>query len=133
MLGLPIILYHSRSLNVLSAGEDWAAARGIDVRRLITLQYFATSLLTGAVIAYSGPVGFVGLIVPHILRIFLGADHRVLLPASIFLGGAFLIACDTAARTVLAPTEIPVGILTSILGGPFFLWLLLNRRKELFF
>jgi len=133
VVGFPLLLYSSRHLNVLSAGEDWAAVRGVDVRRLITLQYFATSLLTGAVIAYSGPVGFVGLIVPHVLRIVLGADHRVLLPASLFLGGAFLIACDTVARTILAPTEIPVGILTSILGGPFFLWLLLKRRKEFFF
>jgi len=90
-------------------------------------------MITGSVVAFSGPIGFVGLIVPHVLRLGLGADHRVLLPASLFVGGAFLVICDTISRTVLAPTEIPVGIFTSILGGPFFLWLLLRRKKEFFF
>ncbi len=133
LLGLPLILGQSRALNVLSAGQDWATVRGVNAGRVMSVQYFATSLLTGSVIAYSGPIGFVGLIIPHVLRLALGADHRVLLPTSLFLGGAFLVVCDTVARTVLAPTEIPVGIFTSILGGPFFLWLLLRRRKEFFF
>ena len=133
LLGLPLILSQSRYLNVLSAGEDWAAVRGVNASRVMSIQYFAASLITGSVIAYSGPIGFVGLIVPHVLRMSLGADHRVLLPTSLFLGGAFLVVCDTIARTVLAPTEIPVGIFTSILGGPFFLWLLLRKRKEFFF
>lgn len=132
-LGLPLLLYLSRYLNVLSAGEDWAASRGVSVNRVITLQYFGASLITGSVIAYSGPIGFVGLIVPHILRLMLGADHRILVPTSFFVGGAFLIICDTIARTVLSPAEIPVGILTSILGGPFFLWLLIKRRRDIFF
>jgi iron complex transport system permease protein len=133
LVGLPLLLHQSRYLNALSAGEDWAAARGVNVRRLITSEYFAASLITGSVVAFSGPIGFVGLIVPHVLRLVLGADHRVLLPTSLFVGGAFLVICDTTSRTVLAPTEIPVGIFTSILGGPFFLWLLLRRRKEFFF
>jgi iron complex transport system permease protein len=133
LVGVPILLHQSRYLNALSAGEDWAAARGVNVRRLITTEYFAASMITGSVVAFSGPIGFVGLIVPHVLRLGLGADHRVLLPASLFVGGAFLVVCDTISRTVLAPTEIPVGILTSILGGPFFLWLLLRRKKEFFF
>jgi iron complex transport system permease protein len=132
-IGLPLLLYLSRYLNVLSAGEDWAASRGVSVNRVITLQYFGASLITGSVIAYSGPIGFVGLIVPHILRMTLGADHRVLVPTSFFVGGAFLIVCDTIARTILSPAEIPVGILTSILGGPFFLWLLIKRRRDIFF
>ena len=133
VVGLPILLYLSRYLNVLSAGEDWASSRGVNVNRVITLQYFGASLITGSVIAYSGPIGFVGLIVPHILRLILGADHRVLVPTSFFVGGAFLIVCDTVARTVLSPAEIPVGILTSVLGGPFFLWLLIKRRRDIFF
>jgi iron complex transport system permease protein len=133
VVGLPILLYLSRYLNVLSAGEDWASSRGVNVSRVITLQYFGASLITGSVIAYSGPIGFVGLIVPHILRLIFGADHRVLVPTSFFVGGAFLIVCDTIARTLLSPAEIPVGILTSVLGGPFFLWLLIKRRRDIFF
>ena len=86
---------------------------------------------TGLVTSLTGPIGFVGLIVPHALRLRWGADHRVLLPCSIFLGGAFLCICDTLARTVLAPTEIPVGVLTALCGGPFFLWLLRSRRRSL--
>jgi iron complex transport system permease protein len=89
--------------------------------------YLAGSLLTGAVTALTGPIGFVGLIVPHAVRMRLGADHRVLLPASFLLGGAFLAVCDTAARTVLAPAEVPVGVITAMLGGPFFIWLLRTR------
>lgn len=133
LIGLPLLFYLSRYLNVLSAGEDWAVSRGINVKRLLSLEYFGASLLTGSVIAFSGPIGFVGLIVPHMLRLVLGADHRILLPASFFLGGAFLIVCDIFSRTILAPTEIPVGIFTSILGGPFFLWLLLRNRQRFFF
>jgi iron complex transport system permease protein len=90
---------------------------------------WGASLATGAVVAVAGPVAFVGLIVPHVVRALLGPDHRVLLPCAFFLGGAFLVACDTAARTVMAPDQIPVGILTSLLGGPFFLWLLIRRRE----
>jgi iron complex transport system permease protein len=131
--GIVLLVYMSRYLNVLSAGEEWAETRGLDFSRLVSVLYFAASLLTGSVIAYSGPIGFVGLIVPHTVRLILGADHRVLVPACFFIGGAFLIACDALARTVLAPVEIPVGIVTAILGGPFFLWLLLTRKRELFF
>lgn len=133
LVGLPVLLWQSRYLNVLSTGEDWAATRGINVNRLVTTQYFCASLLTGSVVAFSGPIGFVGLVVPHLLRLTLGADHRLLMPTAFLLGGAFLIVCDTIARTILAPTEIPVGIFTALLGGPFFLWLLLRRGRETFF
>ena len=130
--GTVVLLSLSRSLNALSAGTDWAASRGVRVNRTLTLLYFGASLMTGAVVAYSGPVGFVGLIVPHTLRLMLGPDHRKLLPCSLLLGGSFVVVCDTIARTVLAPTEIPVGIFTALLGGPFFLWLLVSRRQTLF-
>lgn len=131
-VGTVVLLSRSGSLDALSGGREWAASRGIDVTRALTLLYFGASLMTGAVVAYSGPIGFVGLIVPHTLRLVLGPDHRRLLPASLLLGGAFVVVCDTVARTVLAPTEIPVGIFTALLGGPFFLWLLMSRRRTLF-
>jgi iron complex transport system permease protein len=117
----------ARSWNVLAVGDEWAAVRGVSTQRLMVGGYLAGSLLTGAVTALTGPIGFVGLIVPHALRMSLGADHRVLLPASFFLGGAFLAICDTAARTMLAPAEVPVGVITAMLGGPFFIWLLRSR------
>jgi len=129
--GVLLLWAHARELNALSAGEDWARSRGVDVRRVLRLQYFGASLLTGAVVAHSGPIGFVGLIVPHVMRLTLGADHRLLVPTAFLWGGAFLIACDTFARIALAPVEMPVGIVTAVLGGPFFLWLLLVRRREL--
>jgi iron complex transport system permease protein len=131
--GLLLIAATLRYLNVMSVGEDWARSRGTDVRHVAARQYLGASLLTAAVVAHAGPIGFVGLIVPHTLRMIVGADHRLLSPASLFAGGAFLVACDTLARTVLAPVELPVGVITALLGGPFFLWLLLGRRREVFF
>jgi len=117
--------------NLLAIGDEWAASRGVSTTSLTMLGYVAGSILTGLVTALTGPIGFVGLIVPHALRIRLGADHRVLLPCSFLLGAAFLCVCDTLSRTVLAPTEIPVGVLTALAGGPFFIWLLRSRRRSL--
>jgi iron complex transport system permease protein len=117
--------------NLLAVGDDWAASRGVSTVRLTIMGYVAGSVLTGLVTALTGPIGFVGLIVPHALRLKLGADHRVLLPCAFLLGGAFLVVCDTLSRTVIAPTEIPVGVLTALCGGPFFLWLLKSRRRSL--
>src|SRR5262245_29317130 len=118
-------------LNPLAAGEEWAAARGVNVRRVRKLAYFIGSILTGAVTAFSGPIGFVGLIVPHTVRLIAGPDHRVLVPAAFFLGAAFLVLCDTAARSLFNAAEIPVGVITALLGGPFFIWLLRRSRGEL--
>jgi len=131
---LPALAYvflRARDWNLLAVGEDWAAARGVSVPRLMLAGYLVGSLVTGSVTALTGPIGFVGLIVPHALRLRLGADHRLLIPCSFLLGAAFLAACDTLARTVLAPTEIPVGVVTAMLGGPFFIWLLRSRRRSL--
>ena len=125
------LIWMAPQLNPLAGGEDWAAARGVDVRRLKNISYFVGSILTGAVTAFSGPIGFVGLIVPHTIRLISGPDHRILVPASFFLGSAFLVLCDTAARTILAPTEVPVGVITALLGGPFFIVLLKRKRAEL--
>jgi iron complex transport system permease protein len=122
------LMWLAGQLNPLSAGEEWAASRGVDVRRVKRIAYFIGSILTGAVSAFSGPIGFVGLIVPHTVRLLAGPDHRILIPASFFLGSAFLVLCDTAARTLFAPTEIPAGVITALLGGPFFIVLLKNRR-----
>ena len=93
--------------------------------------FLAGSLLTGAITAVTGPIGFIGLIVPHAVRLALGADHRAVIPVSCLTGAAFLAVCDTVARTALAPTEIPVGVITAMLGGPFFIWLLRSRRGSL--
>ena len=125
------LLWISPQLNPLAAGEEWAASRGVNVRRVKNIAYFIGSILTGAVTAFSGPIGFVGLIVPHSVRLIAGPDHRILIPASFFLGSAFLVLCDTAARTIIAPTQIPVGIITALLGGPFFIALLKRKRGEL--
>lgn len=121
------MLRRARVLNVISYGESWAIGRGVDCRRLTWQGFVAGTLLVGTTTAVTGPIGFVGLIVPHLLRRVVGPDYRLLLPASIFGGGAFLVLCDTISRSVLAPVEIPVGVTTALLGGPFFVWLLWSR------
>jgi iron complex transport system permease protein len=115
------------SLNVLSLGNDAAAARGVDVARAQRLAFFSASLATSAAVSLAGPIGFVGIVVPHLVRLLVGVDHRIVLPASALFGAAFLVACDLLARTVLAPIEIPVGVVTAMIGGPFFLWLLVRK------
>lgn len=128
--GSLIVLYLTHELNLLATGEELATARGVEVNRTKILLFFAASLMVGAVVAVCGPIGFVGLMVPHICRLLVGPDHRWLTLATWLLGGAFLTLCDTLARTVRFPTELPVGILTALLGGPFFLWLLLSRSSR---
>ena len=121
------IVSQARILNVISYGETWAAGRGVDCRKKTWQGFLAGTLLVGTTTAITGPIAFVGLIVPHLIRGIVGPDYRLLLPASVFGGGAFLIVCDTVARTVLAPVEIPVGVITALMGGPFFVWLLWKR------
>ncbi|MBI4875907.1 MAG: iron ABC transporter permease [Acidobacteria bacterium] len=125
------VFWRAREWNLLAVGEDWAMARGVSTSRLLLAGYFAGSLIAGSVTALTGPIGFVGLIVPHALRLRFGADHRLLIPCSFFAGAAFLTLCDTAARTLLAPAELPVGVITALAGGPFFIWLLRSRRRSL--
>ena len=116
-----------RILDLVSVGDESAAARGVDVKRSERIALVSASLSTGAAVSLGGPVAFVGIIVPHLVRLIVGADHRLVLPASALFGAAFLIGCDLVARTAFAPIELPVGIVTAIVGGPFFLWLLFRR------
>ena len=125
------LFWRSRDWNLMAVGEEWAAARGVAVPRLMLIGYLTASFITGSVTALTGPIGFVGLIVPHALRLRLGADHRVLVPCAFFTGAAFLAICDTLARTILAPTEVPVGVITAMAGGPFFIWILRSKRRSL--
>src|SRR5579885_2712016 len=113
-----------RVLDLISLGAEAAEARGVDVARSERVALVSASLATGAAVALGGPVPFVGIIVPHIVRLLVGSDHRLVLPASALFGASFLIVCDLIARTIVAPVEMPVGIITAIIGGPFFLWLL---------
>jgi len=117
----------ARPLNLISRGELQASALGVNTRQLRLLLFFTASLLTAIAISLAGSIGFIGLMAPHILRQILGADHRALVPASVLLGGSLLILADTLARTVMAPTQLPVGILTAILGVPTFLYLLYRK------
>jgi iron complex transport system permease protein len=115
------------SLNLLSVGADAAAARGVDVGRAQRVAFVSASVATAAAVSLAGPIGFIGIVVPHLVRLIVGVDHRIVLPASILFGAAFLVMCDVGARTLLAPIEIPVGVVTAMLGGPFFLWLLVRK------
>ncbi len=124
-LALPLL---ARPLNGLLLGETEALHLGFDVERVKRLAILLTALAVGASVALTGVIGFVGLVVPHLVRLTLGPDHRLLLPASALLGAILLLLADLLARTVVLPAELPIGILTSCVGGPFFLWLLLRRR-----
>ena len=126
--GILLLLLH-RELNLLALGEELAQSRGVNVNRIQKILFFSASLMTAGVVALCGPIGFVGMMSPHICRLLLGSDHRFLTPASFLFGGLFLVICDTLARTLVAPSEIPVGIITALLGGPFFVWLLIGKGK----
>ena len=131
---LPLVLvafaafaWLARPLNLLSLGEASAETRGLDVLRAQRTAFFSASLATGAAVSVGGPIGFIGIIIPHLVRLMVGADHRIVLPASALFGAAFLIGCDVVARTAMSPIELPVGVITAVVGGPFFLWLLVRK------
>jgi iron complex transport system permease protein len=126
---LVLLLAGANTLNQLAFGEEVAVGRGVDVNAAQIEAFLAGSVLTASVVSVAGPIGFVGLIVPHVLRAIFGPDHRLLLYLCFFGGGAFLAAADTVARSAFAPSELPVGVLTAMLGGPFFLLLLLRGRR----
>ena len=124
-----IILTYARVLNVMQLREEHAKQMGVNVERSKLLLIVAASLATAAAVAFTGPIGFVGLIAPHTVRLLWGADYRSLLPMAAILGAAFLILADLVARTVVSPSELPVGVVTAFFGGPFFLFLLRYRRR----
>jgi ABC-type Fe3+-siderophore transport system permease subunit len=130
-LGFAAIVSQARELNVLALGEEAARQLGIDAERVKAQIFVAAALLTSSVVAFAGPIGFVGLIVPHMLRLLLGPDNRLLVPTAMVGGGAFLLIADTIARNAVAPAELSVGIITSFFGAPFFVYLLRTRRGVL--
>lgn len=127
-VGLGLLATKARALNLLTLGEETARSLGVEVERVKKLVFLMSALVTGAVVAFSGLIGFVGLIVPHAIRLGVSADHRLLMPLSGLVGGAFLMVADTVARTMLSPVELPVGVVTALVGGPIFLYLLMQRR-----
>ncbi len=129
-LGLIALLCFARDLNIMLLGEEEAQSVGLNVSRSRIMLLVLVSVTTASAVCISGPIGFVGLIVPHILRLVIGPDHRVLLPASALGGAIFLVACDMVARMILGAQEINVGIVTALLGAPYFLFLLLRAGKR---
>ncbi len=128
LVGLVVLIYLGRDFNALAAGADAAASLGVNPKRVVTIAFATCALLVGSGIAIAGPIGFVGLIVPHICRALVGADHRRLIVVSALAGGGTLVLCDLLARIVLFPAELPVGVLTALFGGPFFLVLLVREK-----
>jgi iron complex transport system permease protein len=128
LLAFLLLYVHARQFNLILSGEESALQLGVDVERLKLISYLGASLITAASVSMCGLIGFVGLIVPHSVRMVFGPDHRLLLPASALVGASFLIASDTLGRTLLAPVELPVGVITAAFGGPFFIYLLRTRK-----
>jgi len=122
---------HHNAFNIMLAGDEVALSKGVEVYRLQKWSFFAGSVLVGLSVAVAGPIGFVGLVVPHTIRLLFGADHKYVFSGSLVGGGVFLAVCDTFARTIIAPAELPVGVITALFGGPFFVYLLIRRKKEL--
>jgi iron complex transport system permease protein len=129
LLSAIVLLAFTRDLNLMAIGEEHAQSLGVNVPRIRLLLLALSSLMTAAAVSIAGAIGFVGLIVPHMLRLIIGPDHRVLLPASLLGGASFLVFADAVARTIIAPEQLPVGVLTALLGGPFFLFLLWRNRR----
>jgi iron complex transport system permease protein len=122
-----VVMTQARRWNLISVGESWASTRGVDVPRLMRTGYLSGSLLAAGTVALTGPIGFVGLVVPHLVRTRVSADHRVLLPCAFFFGGLLLASCDALSRVLLAPAEIPAGAMTAFIGGPYLVWLVRRR------
>lgn len=131
LIGFCILLPLAQPLNVITLGESEAFHLGLSVDQLKRRAVFGAALSVGAAVSAAGGIGFVGLIIPHLLRLIAGPDHRFILPASVLAGSILLVAADTLARTIVAPMELPIGIITGILGGPFFLWLLIQYKRDI--
>ena len=133
VVGATVILLYSRALNIMQLDEEQAQQLGINVERIKLILLAAATLITAAGVSFVGTIGFVGIIIPHIVRFLWGPDHRLLLPMSVLVGAIFMIAADLVARTVMAPRELPVGIVTAFCGVPFFLYLLRRKKQAVFF
>lgn len=121
------VITQAKNWNLMAVDEQWAASRGVHVRSVLLNGYISGSVLTAGAIALTGPIGFVGLIVPHLVRGRISSDHRILMPCSFFLGGVLLTACDALGRIILAPAEVPAGVILALLGGPYLIWLVRER------
>lgn len=130
LIGTILLLFNAKELNVLSFGEEQAQHLGVNVDKRKLLILLAGSILTGGAVAVSGTIGFVGLVIPHFIRLLWGPDHKHLLPLSLFTGAGFLILADTVSRTIIQPAELPVGVITALIGAPVFAILLMKSRKE---
>jgi iron complex transport system permease protein len=130
IIGLGTLLLSGHSLNLLQFGDDQAQQLGLSITRTRTLILLAASLATAAAVSFSGIIGFIGLIVPHVMRLWFGPDYRRLLPLSLIGGAAALLLADVMARIVIAPQELPVGIVTALFGAPFFLWILRRAKNQ---
>lgn len=129
--GTVFLILQARSLNSLLVGDQTATTLGVDTSRLRRMLLVLTALVTGVMVAVSGGIGFVGLMVPHMVRLLVGSDHRRLLPLTLLLGAVFLVWADVAARSIVAPAELPIGVVTSLIGGPFFIWLMSRQSRSL--
>ncbi|MFC1921547.1 FecCD family ABC transporter permease [Chloroflexota bacterium] len=133
LVGVIVILLYSRSLNIMQLDEEQAQQLGINVEKMKLILLAAATLITAAAVSFVGTIGFVGIIIPHAVRLISGPDHRFLLPLSVLTGAIFLVLADLGARTIMAPVEIPIGVITAICGVPFFLYLLRRRKRAVFF
>jgi iron complex transport system permease protein len=122
-----LVVRRARQWNLLAVGEAWAGTRGGDVRHLLRFGYIAGSFLAAATVALTGPIGFISLVVPHLVRVRVSADDRVLMPCAFLFGGVLLASCDAVGRVILAPAEVPAGAITACIGGPYLMWLLRRR------
>lgn len=131
LVGIAVVIYHSKDLNLLLAGSETAQSLGVEVEKVKKILLFFTTLMVAFAVSTCGVIGFVGLVVPHGIRLVTGADNRKVVPYSIFVGGLFLLICDTLSRTLLPPSELPVGSLTALVGAPLFIYLLYKNKKSL--
>lgn len=132
LIGLLAIRFFIHDLNLISIDEELALTRGVNVVRVKKMLFVITSLMIGVVVAFTGPVGFIGIVAPHISRMLVGASHGRLMVASTLIGGIILVLCDTIGRLIMWPVELPAGIITALVGGPFFLWLMVRKNRTVY-
>ena len=130
IVGVSIVLRYSREMDILTFGEEGAKAIGVETEKVKKHLLFSTAVLTGSAVALSGTIGFIDLIVPHLVRKIFGSNHKVVIPMCILLGGSFMVLTDLVARTIISPSELPVGAITAIIGAPFFGYLYFSKRSR---